>query len=168
MRFLYLFSVWLHVLSAAVWIGGMVFVGAVMVPLIRRPDLSGVAPSLIRLTGSRFRAIGWVALSFLLFTGVFNAAYRGVEWDDLWAAAFWQSSFGLLLGHKLFFFLVIVLLSAWHDFFVGPRATSLWQSNPAAPEALRLRRRASWIGRANLLLALIVVALGVALVRGFP
>ena len=52
----------------------------------------------------------------------------------------------------------------FHDFEIGPKATRAWEAG--SESAATLRRVASWIGRLNLLLGLVVVALAVALVRG--
>lgn len=168
MQLIYLFSVWLHILAAAVWIGGMVFVALVLVPVIRQPENQGVAASLVQVTGQRFRSVGWLCLFLLLLTGAVNLYYRGFSVSELWSAELWQSPFGLVLGLKLFLFGSVLVLSCVHDFAIGPRATALWRNQPTSVEARRLRRQASWIGRVNLLLALAVVALGIMLARGSP
>lgn len=168
MHAFYIFSVWLHVLAAAVWIGGMVFIALVLVPATRRPEHRGVAASLVRWTGRRFRWIGWLGLALLLLTGAFSMAQRGFVWADLVSGKVWEDPFGQLVGVKLLLVAVILFLSVLHDFVIGPRATDLLQNNPGSPQALKFRRQASWIGRFNLLLALVVVALGVMLTRGSP
>lgn len=162
----YLLFVWLHLVAAAVWIGGMVFLALVVVPIIRRPEHQGIAVTLINQTGRRFRWVGWGCLIVLLLSGTVNLAYRGFGWADLWNGHLFTGSFGHTLAIKLFCFVLVLLLSAVHDFVVGPRATAVGQAAPGSPEAIRLRHQASWYGRVNLLLALAVVALGVALVRG--
>lgn len=167
MHLLYLFSIWLHILAAAVWIGGMVFVALVLVPVIRRPENQGFAASIVHLTGLRFRSAGWICLSLLFLTGGFNLFYRGFTLADLWSGRLWESSFGAALALKLLFFSAVLVLSGLHDFAIGPRATVLWRTDPNSPESRRLRRQASWIGRLNLLLALLIVALGITLVRGW-
>lgn len=159
MAFLYIVSVWLHIVAGAVYIGGMVFLVAVMVPMIRRPEFRNIAVSVIHWTGMRFRWVGWLCLVLLLVTGIFNLVSRGWIWSEL---------FILVLGVKLLLFMVIICASALHDFIVGPQATTLWQASPGSAEGLRLRRLASRIGRLNLLLGLIIIALGVILVRGLP
>ena len=168
MRWPYLISVWLHVLAAAIWVGGMIFVALVVVPVIRRKELEGAGARLIHLTGVRFRWVGWACFVFLLFTGLFNVFVRGFVSSDLFAAQFWAGPFGKLLAVKLIVFSLILASSALHDFVVGPRAVALWQERPSSAEALRLRRQATHFGRLNLLLALLVVALCVMLVRGIP
>jgi len=164
---LYLTSVWLHIMAAAVWIGGTVFLALVVVPAMRRPEYQGIAASLIHWTGMRFRSVAWVCLAFLLLTGAFNLTYRGFEWSDLWSWWLWEDPVVRVLGIKLLLVLVVLLLTVLHDFVVGPRATARWQESPGSLGASLLRKLAVWIGRLNLLLALVIVALGVLLARGW-
>ena len=42
------------------------------------------------------------------------------------------------------------------------------RQQPGSPEALRLRKSASWFGRINVLLGLVAVLMGVMIVRGVP
>jgi len=165
---LYLTSVWLHILAAAAWVGGMVFLVVVVVPVLRRPEYRPAAARMVWLTGVRFRALGWVCLAVLVATGVFNAAWRGVGLEQLRDPAFWGSSFGRALGWKLAVVLAILLVGAVHDFGVGARATRRWEAEAAAASTGRLRRAATWLARLTLLLSLAAVALGVILVRGWP
>lgn len=168
MHALYLLSVWLHLLSIAVWLGGMILLVLVIVPVLRQQEYQHLRFLLLNWMGTRFRAIGWMCLGLLALTGGVNLVYRGVSWPELMSLEFWQGSFGKALGIKLLLVSVIFLLSAIHDFSIGPRATMAGQTNPGSEEALSLRKQASWIGRINLLLALVVIALGIMLVRGSP
>ena len=168
MRLLYLISVWLHLLSVIIWLGGMFFLAIAIVPLLRQPAYQMFRYAMLSWMGFRFRWIGWVCLLLLLITGLINLAYRGYGWDDLFNGQLWQGSFGHVLGLKLLLVSMIFGLSAVHDFFIGPQATVLVQTQPGSEKALRLRKQASWIGRINLLVALAVTALGAILVRGWP
>lgn len=163
---LHLFSVWLHIVAAAVWIGGMAFLVLVLVPVIRAPEHREFFSSLMHRTGKRFRWVGWACLAVLVVTGFVNVASR-FGWEGLWRSEMWRSSFGRVLVVKLVVVALVLLLSVVHDFVVGPRAMALWQENPGAKAAARLLGAARWLGRLNFLLALIVVGLAVMLVRGW-
>ena len=163
----YIFSVWLHVMTAVAWIGGAIFLAAVIVPCLRRPELRAHAAMLIQVTGRRFSYIGWVCLLALVVTGITNLIFKGVG-PALHSREFWIGPFGGLLAQKIGLVLVILMLSAVHDFFIGPRALEAWRAHPQSARTQRLRKAASWMGRVNLLLSLIVVALGVMLWRGAP
>ncbi|NOZ58604.1 MAG: DUF4149 domain-containing protein [Euryarchaeota archaeon] len=134
------------------WLGGMLFLIFVLVPVLggESPELRG---RLVDRVGVRFRAVGWVCLLLLLITGAVNIATRGYSFLS-----------PLLLG-KLGTVGVILVLSFLHDFVIGPRATEAMERG--TEDAERLRRLSALIGRVNTLLALVVVALGVMLVRGY-
>jgi copper resistance protein D len=165
MRVLYLISVWLHILAAMTWIGGMFFLVLVVVPWMRRGHREQGA-RLLRETGTRFRTVGWIAFGILVATGTYNLWARGVRFGDFVSAVWLASPFGRAVVAKLALFAVVLAVSAIHDFGIGPRAAIAVEAG--APDAERLRRLASYLGRGNALLALGLVGLGVILVRGWP
>jgi putative copper export protein len=162
-RGLYHVSVWLHLAAAASWVGSLVFIAAVLVPVLRRGD-EATRSRVLRESGPALRALGWISFAVLLVTGVFNIAARGYRLRDL-DDRLWQGPFGHALTWKLLLFAGVLGLSAVHDFRLGPRAAGL---EPGSPAALRSRRLASWIGRLNLLLALAILFFATMLVRGWP
>lgn len=134
-----------HVLSAIVWIGGMLFIALVLVPVLRASADPASRARLVHLVGSRFRTVGWGALLLLLGSGLANLfLYR----PYLLTLPRFQLKLGLIV--------VALVLSAVHDFVLGPLAGA-----PNADPALRVR--ASWIARINVLVVLVVVALGLSL-----
>jgi copper resistance protein D len=162
----YQLNVFIHILSAAVWVGGMLFLALVVVP-VARPLPAADRAALIGAIGRRFRAVGWACIALLITTGVINLAYRGLTWENFFSAQMLASQFGRVLLLKLGLVAAMIVLSAVHDFAIGPRSVCLAESKASeAPEQMAsLRRQASWMARLNALLA---VALGVALVRGLP
>jgi uncharacterized membrane protein len=162
---LYYVNVSLHVLSAITWVGGMLFLGAVGAPVLRAIEPPSLRQEIFRSLGVRFRGIGWAAIALLVATGVFNLSYRGwLHWDGvLGSAAFWRTVTGHALAVKLVMVTVMIVVSAAHDFWLGPAAV---QVEPGTSAAMRLRRRAALIARVNALLGVIVVIAAVVLTRG--
>lgn len=134
----------LHVLAAVTWIGGMIFIALVLVPVTRRLGDPALRARLVHQVGVRFRTVGWIALGLLTLTGLGN----------LWQRPYLLSA--PRLHWKLGLVVLALVLSALHDFVLGPRA-----GLPGADPALRVR--ASWLARVNLLVVLVVVVLGLAL-----
>lgn len=167
MHTLYVLSVFLHVVAAMVWTGGMLFLVLVVVPWLRSRGGGGAA-TFLRETGVRFRTVGWWCFLVLMVTGTFNLHVRGVGILTLSEGTFWRSDFGRTLAVKLLLVVAVLAVSLIHDFVVGPRATSLLEREPLSEEATRARRRASMLGRLNLLLGLAIVLCAVMLVRGLP
>ena len=140
-----LFLRWLHVMSAVIWLGGMVFIALILIPVTRRVQDPLVRAELISETGKRFRTVGWIALGLLVATGVVILLQR--PW--LLRAPAFQYKAGLVL--------LTLALSALHDFVLGPRAGRL------PPSATAPRKRLSWIARLNVLIVLTIVLLGLSL-----
>ena len=164
---MYQLSVFLHIVAATVWIGGMLFLALVIAPATRHLPPTERAP-LFSVVGRRFRLVGWICIALLIATGLANVAYRGVRWDDVLSGRFSGSEFGRVLAIKLALVAVMLLLSLLHDLLLGP-ASAAAQHDPALRQhAAALRRRASWVGRVNVVFGVVVVALAVALVRGLP
>ncbi|MDQ7041624.1 MAG: DUF4149 domain-containing protein [Rhodothermus sp.] len=160
----YLFSVWLHILAATIWIGSMIFLGVVVVPLLRRPEFGSVRTAMLYQLGLRFRWMGWAVLLLLVVTGIVNIGYRGYDWADFWSGRLWQGPWGRTLAWKLVLVLLVMGISAVHDFYLGPRTMQLLERSEASAE--HLRRMASYLGRLMTLLSLAILALAVLLVRG--
>jgi copper resistance protein D len=169
MQTMHFIAILLHILAAVVWIGGMVFLGAVLIPALRsRRAAPAEYAELIHATGTRFRNVGWACLAILVVTGFINLGRWGVDHSRLANAELWASPWGRILALKLLLVAAALTLSGVHDFVVGPRATRALRASPGAEDARRLRRAAGWMGRSNLLVAVLIVALAVMLVRGVP
>lgn len=160
----YYLSVTLHVLAALLWLGGMFFLAAVGAPVLRRVEPASLRASLFQQLGLGFRRVGWPAIGVLLVTGVLNLHFRGLlAGDVVGSAAFWSGPYGTALAVKLAAVTVMLLLSAVHDFVLGPRAA---RHDAHSAEGQRLRKAASWVARANALAGLVLVMAAVRLARG--
>jgi copper resistance protein D len=166
MHTLYLLSVWAHIVAAMTWIGGMLFLVTVMVPLLRKPGMRDRAAEVFHMFGARFRTVGWVALGTLVVTGIINLVYRGFTLAQIASGQVFAGPWGTILALKLAFVLTVLAISAVHDFWLGPRAVRLARAGAPPETRERFRRAASMLGRATLLLALAIVGLAVTLVRG--
>ena len=150
---IYLTLAILHLLAAVVWIGGMLFLGLVLTPVLRNQPPAERA-ALLSAVGRRFLKIGWTALGVLLLTGAI-----------LWSLRAFQITHALAM--KLILVAVIVYLSILHDFSLGPRLVVHLEQGGQGEETVRLRRRVALLARLNTLCALVVLILGLAVSRGF-
>ena len=162
---LYWLSVTLHVLAALLWLGGMFFLGLVGAPALRAVEPPALRQRLFHDLGVRFRGVGWGAIAVLVVTGLANMYYRGwLRWSGvLDSAAFWRTGVGHALSGKLVAVAAMIVVSALHDFVLGPAAG---RATPGSADAIRLRRRAALFARANALLGVAIVVAAVRLARG--
>ena len=140
-----------HVLAAAVWVGGTVALVFVAVPPVQRLE-GDVRGQLLREFGRRWRPIGWSALGIAVVTGLGLAAY-----DHAFDTA--PTSFDWVLAVKGALVGILVAGSYLHDYVLGPGLAR--QIRAGEPQSLRpsLTR----IGRGNLLITVALPILGVVL-----
>jgi putative copper resistance protein D len=161
---LYRLSVWLHIVGACLWVGGILFFALVLVPVLRR-SRGPESTELVRAVGTRFRTVGWWGMALLAATGFVNLLSR-YSMGDLVRADFWLSPFGQALGIKLVLVIAVAVVSLAHDLF-GARATTAATRDPSSEDARHLRTLASTLGRLDAILVLAVLYLAVVLVRGW-
>jgi uncharacterized membrane protein len=163
----YHLSVFAHVIGAMIWVGGMLFLALVIAPATRHLSPAERGP-LFSIVGRRFRTVGWVCIALLVGTGLLNAHFRGVGWEDVASGRLFGSDFGRVLAAKLALVAVMLALSVAHDVLLGPASTAAHADPNQRARAATLRRRASWVARINAVVGVLVVALAVLLVRGLP
>ena len=152
----YLVSVFVHVICAAFWIGGMLFIPLVLVPGIKQQPNRVL---LLHKTGIKFRFYGWLSVMVLIITGVLNIHFRGLPFT---IDFFTSTSYGKLLTIKLVLFVVMLLVGGIHDFYFGMKSIDEMQQTAGN----RFKMLARWTGMLNLLLALVIAFLGIAISRG--
>lgn len=152
----YLISIFVHVICAAFWIGGMLFIPLVLVPGIKNQPNRVL---LLHKTGIKFRFYGWLSVIILIITGFLNIHFRGLPFT---IEFFMNTSYGKLLSIKLSLFVIMLLVGGIHDFYIGMKSIVEMQQTSEN----KFKMLARWTGMLNLLLALIIAFLGVAISRG--
>lgn len=98
---------WVHLVSAMLWVGGIVTLAVVVWPL---------APDLRRAAFLRFSRVAVFLIGVLLVAGTVVAIERLPELSDLWG-----TSYGRTLLVKIALVLVALAWGAFHHTFVRPR-----------------------------------------------
>jgi putative copper resistance protein D len=150
--------VWLHIVAAITWIGGMIFLSLILVPEFRRAGLAGERMLLLRDVARRFRRCVWLAMGVLVGTGVVLLDERGLLLTDPLS---WPRAFQI----KLALVACLVGLSLSHDLFLGPRQVKEDSAGHEPGAASLTRSLFRLVPRLSLLLALAVVFAAVVFVR---
>ena len=148
-----LLPLWLHVLSAAVWLGGLLFQSHILLPLLARGGPAEPIAQAVR----RSRRVAWTALVLLILTGLHNLTRLPPVISMI------ESGVLKLLALKLFLVVILLMLSAHRDFGVAGRLIRAVAAGRDATPALRMLVR---LDRVALLLGLGLVYLGLAVSRG--
>ena len=157
----------LHLIAAAVWAGGIVFLG-LAVGAARRTLGDRERIALFRQLGRRFLMVGGVALAVLIATGTDMASDRLASFGDLF-----DTDYGKRLTEKLALVIAVILLTAFHSLVQGPALSRLRQEaldRPGDAElAAAIRRksaRAGIVSALNLVATLGILVLAARLVTG--
>lgn len=161
---MYIWSAFIHLIISAFWIGGMLFTAAVLVPATRK-KLAEHRGLLFTELGTRFSRITWVLFPLLIITGITALYGKGYSTDDLLSSGFWGTAYGSKLMGKLHLFSLVLIVSGIHDFWLGPKAAKMMETDPDNPKTATLRKGSSWVGRINLLLGLAILFYAASLTR---
>ncbi len=146
-------SLYLHIVAAVLLVGGMLFLSTVLAPYLRTISDPAEKSKIFQAVGGRFRLWGWAALGVLLITGPLNLYLKGISPVAIFDPAFCSTAYGKILVTKLILVLIIITTSLTHDLWLGP----------AARKSKKYSKIALIMGRGNLLIALVIIALAVML-----
>ncbi len=111
----------LHVLSAALWVGGQLTVSLVVLPMARRSLDPAGRGALLKSVGRRFGMFtGAVFLPVQIGTGVLLAWHKGVTWASLA-----EPGYGRVLAAKLALFCAVMVAATLHGWAQGKGRPSL-------------------------------------------
>lgn len=153
---LYHIIVWLHILGASFWIGGMLFLPLVLLPAIKN---NATRSKLLFETGIRFRFYGYIVLAIMFVTGLLNMKLKGAQFS--WKF-FNGTHYGELVSVKIILFFSLVFISLTHDLVAGKKFLAQIEMQPNGKRKLMAR----WTGRILLLISLVMSFIGVLLSRG--
>nr|WP_244932530.1 hypothetical protein [Leptospira yanagawae] len=152
-----------HILSAMIWVGGMIFYVIVVMPVIRNPKLKDQKLTLLQLTALQFRSISYFLFILLITTG-FGMLYTKGYLAEGEFVSFFSSNIGNMFILKIGLFLLLLISSLYHDFVSGPKTFDFLEKDSVQYE--RYRKLSGYFGRLNLLLSLGITLLGILVSRG--
>jgi copper resistance protein D len=165
---MYFLCVWLHILAAAVWTGGLIYTAAVVVPFALSHQ-GEERQRILRGLGRRFRWIGWGSVAVLILTGIGNLVLRltPIKFSQILNGELFNPErverlIAVWLPWKLMLVIVMIGLMAFHD-ITSIQAAKRYEGSPDGAPGNRLGSRAAALAT---LVAILVLYVSVRLVRG--
>ncbi len=112
---------WLHLLAASLWIGGILYVALVFLPVLKHFPLSERVPRLLS-TLARFLPLTIAGVVIMALGGPFNATAHMSSFSQLYATAY-----GRTLIVKVICVGALLITSAIHFFSLQPRLARTYQ-----------------------------------------
>jgi len=165
---LYHINVWIHLVMAAVWVGGLIYTAAVVVPYAVSHEASE-RQRILRGLARRFRWIGWGSIVVLMLTGIGNLVLRyspisigQIFNGDVFDPNKVERLIAIWLPWKLMLVLVMIGLMLFHD-ITSIRAAKRYEGSPDAAPGNRAGSSAAALAT---LIAIAILYVSVRLVRG--
>ena len=142
---------WVHVVSAVVWVGGLAYQSHVLLPLARRGDVAIFAEA-----ARRARPVTWTAICLVVLTGFYNITQLGPLERVM------QSGAGQMVIGKFILAIAMAAIMGQRDFAqLALLRGALASGGDPQPPLRSITRMDRWV----LLLGLVVIYLGLAVSR---
>ena len=150
---------WIHITSAAIWVGGSLFIGVVFAPILKK--MSMPVEDRIQLmvqVGRRFNKLALPALFILIATGMYQAHLVLQKSDILY-----DTSYGHVLIIKMILVAALLILYAVHVRIIRKDVEDKIIAKEMPPEQLqKLRKKIIILGEVTVVLSVIILVLSVS------
>ena len=154
---------WVHITSAAIWVGGSLFIGVVFAPILKK--MSMPVEERIQLmvqVGRRFNKLALPALFILIATGIYQAHLVLQKSDILY-----ETSYGHVLIIKMILVAALLILYAVHVRIIRKDVEDKIISKEMPQEQLqKLRKKIIILGEVTVVLSIIILFLAAVLNAG--
>ena len=101
---------WIHLLCASIWVGGSIFLGLVLAPLLKKMSFTVEEHlNLMIKTGRRFNKIALPALIILIATGIYNS-HLVLQNNEI----LFSTSYGAFLITKIILVIALIVTFVIH------------------------------------------------------
>ena len=154
---------WIHITSAAIWVGGSLFIGAVFAPILKKMSMSVEERlQLMIKVGRRFNKIAVPALVILIVTGMYQAHLVLQKSDMLF-----DTSYGNVLIIKIILVAALIATYAVHVRIIRKDVEDQIMASQISEEQLqKLRKKIIILGEITVVLSVIILFLAALLNSG--
>lgn len=150
---------WVHLTCASIWVGGSLFLGIVLAPMLGTIAESPTDRLTIMLRiGRRFNRIALPAFIILIITGIYNSRAFLLQPDLVL-----DSEYGVVLLIKIIFVIVTLIVYVVHIRSIDLQTEKRIMSGDSIAYIQPIRSRIILLGRVIVGLSLIILLLGALL-----
>jgi len=145
---------WAHLVSASIWVGGAIFLGIVLAPLLKRmPFSTEERLELMIKTGRRFNKIALPSLIILIITGIYNS-HLVLQSPEI----LFSSSYGAFLITKIILVVALIVTFAVHiRVFSSDVEKKITKREITESELKKLNRRGMILGETTVVLSVAIL-----------
>ena len=148
--------VWLHLVAASIWVGGSVFIGVILSPMLNTITRT-VEERIVLLIkiGRRFSYIAIPAFGILILTGIYNSKALLFEPSTLY-----QTSYGVILLIKIILVVATLIAYIIHVKIINSETeTRIVTGNASKAYIQSIRFKIILLGRTIVILSIMILLL---------
>lgn len=148
--------VWLHLVAASIWVGGSVFIGVILSPMLNTITKT-VEERIVLLIkiGRRFSYIAIPAFGILILTGIYNSKAFLFEPSMLY-----QTSYGVILLIKIILVVATLIAYIIHVKIINSETeTRIVTGNASKAYIQSIRSKIIFLGRTIVILSIMILLL---------
>ena len=145
---------WIHLIAAAIWVGGPLFIGIVFSPLLKTmTDSVEERMQIMIRVGRRFNKVAVPSLIILMATGLYSS-HMLLSKPDLLVA----TSYGTYLIIKIILVIALIITYAVHVRVIRKEVEEKIMSNQMSePEIQKLRKKIIILGEITVVLSITIL-----------
>lgn len=154
---------WAHLVSASIWVGGSIFIGIVLAPLLKTisDSVEGRLSIMIRV-GRKFNKIAMPSLAILIATGLYNSTGYIAK-----PALFLSTSYGIVLTIKIILVIILIVVFAIHVRLIRSHTQKNIETGQLSSQLLqKLRSKIILLGRLTVIISVTILLMAALLHSG--
>jgi len=154
---------WAHLVSASIWVGGSIFIGIVLAPLLKTISESVEERVAIMIrVGRKFNKIAIPSLAILIVTGLYNSSNILSKPEFLLS-----TNYGIILVIKIIFVISLLVMFAIHVRIIRTEIEKKIESKEMLPEMVqKLRSKIISLGRIMVIVSVAILFMAALLHSG--
>jgi len=154
---------WAHLVAASIWVGGSIFIGIVLAPLLKTisDSIEGRLSIMIRV-GRKFNKIAVPSLIILIVTGLYNSSGYLTK-----PSLFLSTNYGLVLVVKIILVIILIITFIIHVRLIRSKVEKQIESKTLSSiEIQRLRSKIIALGRITVIVSVAILLMAALLHSG--
>ena len=154
---------WAHLVSASIWVGGSIFIGIVLAPLLKTISESVEERVAIMIrVGRKFNKIAIPSLVILIATGLYNSSNILSRPEFLFS-----TNYGIILVIKIILVISLLVMFAIHVRIIRTEIEKKIESKEMLPEIVqKLRSKIISLGRIMVFVSIAILLMAALLHSG--
>ncbi|MGA8105790.1 MAG: CopD family protein [Nitrososphaeraceae archaeon] len=148
--------VWLHLVAASIWVGGSIFIGVILSPILNMITRTVEERIIILIKiGRRFSYIAIPSFGVLVLTGIYNSKAFLIDPSTLY-----QTNYGVILLVKISLVIATLIAYIIHIRIINSETeTRIVTGNASKTFVQSIRSRTIFLGRTIVILSIMILLL---------